>query len=162
MALQDDITSDWPGLGEEDDAAGDGGSYADRTEMKRVADEISELVKKLTVTSGVPVTDELRAPDDHSPPNVPILPEGAGTLPDLQRYGALSEAQLGQWITALQFAMSVSSAYGVLIGETGSSGGLYASLVSQAQAAVDAVFDMTKTSKDADSANEDVASGRTV
>ncbi|NUP00437.1 MAG: hypothetical protein HOV96_23585 [Nonomuraea sp.] len=148
MALE--LDPDWPGLDEDKT-----GNYTNRTEIKRIAGEVSELVKKLTTSSGNAVTEFVTAPG--SKPPEPQLPAGAGSLPDLQRYCALSQNQMGEWPTAMQFGLTVNFAYSRLIGEQGSTSGLYAGLVLQAEKTIEALYDTTKVSQGAEHASEEAA-----
>jgi hypothetical protein len=148
MALE--VDPDWPGLDEDKD-----GNYTNRTEIKRIAGELNELLKKLTTSSGTPVTQFATAPGDPVPE--PQIPANAGSLPDLQRYCGLSEKQIGEWPTAMQFSVSISLAYGALIGEQGSTGGLYAIMVDQGGKAFDALIDVAKASQGAELASEEAA-----
>ncbi|MFI6918580.1 hypothetical protein ACIBIZ_01405 [Nonomuraea spiralis] len=148
MALE--LDSDWPGLEE-----GKDGNYTNRTEVKRIADELNELLKKLKTPTTPPVTQFLTAPGAKA--QEPQLPANAGSLPDLQRYCALSQNQMGEWPTAMQFAMAINSAYSQLIGEQGSSGGLYASMVQRAESTTEALLDIAKASQGAEQATEEAA-----
>ncbi|MFF4191340.1 hypothetical protein [Nonomuraea sp. NPDC001831] len=147
MALE--LDSNWPGLD------GDKDNYTNRTEIKRIAGELNELLKKLKTPSPQPVTAPEANPD-------PQLPAGAGSLPDLQRYCALSQNQMGEWPAAMHFGLAVNSAYSQLIGEPGSTGGLYASMVGQGDSTVEALLDIAKASGGAEQANEEAAARREV
>lgn len=153
MALE--LDPDWPGLDEDKN-----GNYTNRTEIKRIAGEMSELLKKLTTSSGRPVTEFLIAPGEKAPE--PQIPANAGSLPDLQVYCALSQSQLGEWPAAMQFGMTVNFAYSSLVGEQGSTSGLYASLVQQAEKSIEALYDTTKVSQGAEHASEEAAARQEV
>jgi hypothetical protein len=153
MALE--LDPDWPGLDEDKD-----GNYTNRTEIKRIGGELNELIKKLTTSSGTPVTEFAVAPGDPIPE--PQLPADAGSLPDLQRYCGLSEKQLGEWTTAMQFSLAITSAYSVLIGEQGSTGGLYAGMTARADVTIDALFDTAKASQGAEHATQEAAARQEV
>ncbi|MFI9589406.1 hypothetical protein [Nonomuraea sp. NPDC052265] len=152
MALE--LDSKWPGLD------GDKDNYTNRTEIKRIAGEVNELLKKLKTPTLPPVTQFLTARGAKAPE--PQLPEGAGSLPDLQRYCALSQSQMGEWPAAMHFALAVNSAYSQLIGEQGSSSGLYAAMVQQADSTVEALLDISKASGGAEQATEEAAARREV
>ncbi|MEU1386278.1 MULTISPECIES: hypothetical protein [unclassified Nonomuraea] len=150
MALE--LDPNWPGLD------GDKDNLTNRTEIKRIAGELNELLKKLKTPSPPPVTQYLTAPGDTAPG--PQLPAGAGSLPDLQRYCALSPNQMGEWPAAMDFALAIKSAYAKLIGELGSSGGLYAAMVTQGDSTVEALLDISKASGGAEQATEEAAARR--
>ncbi|GGK50534.1 hypothetical protein Ppa06_09090 [Planomonospora parontospora subsp. parontospora] len=140
MAFQ--LDPDWPGLTEADRKHG---AEVDRTEVKRIAGELEKALKALTTGGAEPAAaGEHKPGDEFSPPPPP--PSGAGSLPDLQRHCALSEAQLGQWQTAQQFSMGIVSAYSVLVGDPGSpGGGLYASLARQYGESINALLEMARS-----------------
>ncbi|MEU8316993.1 hypothetical protein AB0C33_01380 [Nonomuraea sp. NPDC048881] len=150
MALE--LDPNWPGLD------GDKDNYTNRTEIKRIAGELSELLKKLKTPTLPPVTQFLTAPGQKAPG--PKLPEGAGSLPDLQRYCALSQNQMGEWPAAMHFGLAVNSAYSQLIGEPGSTSGLYAAMVGQGDSTVEALLDISKASDGAEQATEEAAARR--
>ncbi|MFG1703424.1 hypothetical protein ACFLIM_09530 [Nonomuraea sp. M3C6] len=155
MALE--LDPDWPGTSDKDETAD---PYTHRPEVRRIAGEMNELLDKLTTSSGIPVTEFAIAPG--APVPDPQLPTGAGSLPDLRQYCALSETQLGEWPTALQFSFSISSAYSVLVGEPGTTSGLYASLVDTAGRTFDALLDIAKTSEGAEQASQEAAARQEV
>ncbi|GAA2210602.1 hypothetical protein GCM10009850_060610 [Nonomuraea monospora] len=151
MAIQ--LDQNWPGASDKDESED---PYTDRTEVRRIAGELHELLKKLTTSSGIPVT-EFAVPQGDPVPG-PQLPAGAGSLPDLQQYCALNQEQMGQWPAAMQYGTAAFSAYGMLIGEPGSTGGLYAGLNKQAEESFDAVLEIARTSQTAEQATEEATS----
>ncbi|TDE59958.1 hypothetical protein E1295_01530 [Nonomuraea mesophila] len=157
MALERD--PDWPGASDKDETED---PFVDRTEVRRIAGEMNELLKKIKDFSGFPVTEFAR--EVGSTPPEPELPTGAGSLADLQRYCALNEHQTGQWPAAMQYGFSAQQAYSILVGEPGTgSGGLYAQLVASAEEAFDeGLPEIARTSEGAEQASEEAATTRDV
>ncbi|NBE99232.1 hypothetical protein FE391_45250 [Nonomuraea sp. KC401] len=155
MALERD--PDWPGASDKDETED---PYIDRAEVRRIAGEMNELLKKIKDLSGIPVT-EFAGPVGGEA-SEPELPTGAGSLADLQRYCALNEHQTGQWPAAMQYGFSAQMAYSTLVGEPGAgSGGLYAQLVARADEAFDeGLTEIARTSQRAESASEEAATQR--
>ncbi|GAA3719226.1 hypothetical protein GCM10022224_101360 [Nonomuraea antimicrobica] len=145
MALE--LDPDWPGLADEDETAD---RYEDRPRIREIAQAMHGLRDKLTTYSGVPVDEFVTAPGDPVP--APILPSGAGSLPDLQRHGALSQRELGEWNTAMEYSFSITSAYSALLGDPGTMSGTYAMLAESAQKTFDALLDIADASQTADEA----------
>ncbi|MEV4117059.1 hypothetical protein [Nonomuraea sp. NPDC049695] len=144
------IDPDWPGTSDKDEAAD---PYADRTEVNRIAGELDELLKKLKTASGIPVTEFSVVPDQDFPD--PQLPTGAGSLPDLQQYGALGQAQIGEWSTAAAFAQATEQAYKILVGEPGNDHGKYVALVEGTDKVIDTLYEVAKTSQNAEQATQE-------
>ncbi|MGP3932347.1 hypothetical protein [Nonomuraea sp. KM88] len=157
MVLERD--PDWPGASDKDETED---PYTNRTEVRRIAGEMNELLKKIKDFSGIAVTEH--AQEVGGPAFHPELPAGAGSLADLQRYCALSEHQMGQWPAAMQYGFSAQMAYSTLVGEPGAnSSGLYAQLVASAEAAFDeGLMETAATSERAESATEEAATQRHV
>ncbi|MEO3793978.1 hypothetical protein ABGB14_27510 [Nonomuraea sp. B10E15] len=157
MALERD--PDWPGASDKDETED---PYTNRTEVRRIAGEMNELLKKIRDFSGFPVT-EFAGPVGGEA-SEPELPTGAGSLSDLQRYCALNEHQTGQWPAAMQYGFSAQMAYSTLVGEPGAnSSGLYAQLVASAEQTFDeGLMEIAATSERAESANEEAATQRDV
>ncbi|UBU14595.1 hypothetical protein [Nonomuraea gerenzanensis] len=151
MAIQFD--PNWPGASDKDESED---PYTNRSEVQRIAGDLHELLKKLTTSSGIPVTEYAVAPGDPVPG--PQLPTGAGSLPDLQTHCALSQEQMGQWPAAMQYGTAAFSAYSLLIGEPGTTSGLYTSLNKQAEESFDAVLEIARTSQTAEQATEEATS----
>ncbi|MFD0467435.1 hypothetical protein ACFQ0B_03280 [Nonomuraea thailandensis] len=70
MAIQ--LDPNWPGASDDDEGED---PFTNRPEVRRVAGELHELLKKLTTSSGIPVTEYAVAPGDPVPG--PQLPPGA-------------------------------------------------------------------------------------
>ncbi|MEV4110557.1 hypothetical protein [Nonomuraea sp. NPDC049695] len=150
MALE--LDPNWPGISDKDESED---PYINRTEVKRIAGEMSGLLDKLTASSGILQDTFVTAPGD-TPPEVQ-LPAGAGTLPDLQQHCALSENQMGKWPAAVQFSFAANWAYQQLVGEQGSKSGKYAVLLEQADKTFDALVDIKNASQRAEQASEEAA-----
>ncbi|MBF8185452.1 hypothetical protein ITP53_06805 [Nonomuraea sp. K274] len=150
MALQTE--GDWPGASDNDETED---PYADRPEIRRVAGEMHELLKMLTTSTGIPATQFATAPGGDAPQAEPL--EGAGSLPDLQQFCAVSQNQMGEWPAAMQYATAAMSAYRMLVGEPGTFGGFYATLVDSAERSFDGLLEIARTSANAESATEEAA-----
>jgi hypothetical protein len=150
MALE--LDPNWPGISDKDESED---PYINRTEVKRIAGEMSGLLDKLTTSSGILVDEFVTAPGDTPPEIQP--PAGAGSLPDLQRYCSLSQNQMGEWPAAMQFAFAANWAYSQLVGEQGSKSGQYAVLIDQADKTFDALQDIRDASQRAEQASEEAA-----
>ncbi|KAB8197714.1 hypothetical protein FH608_004075 [Nonomuraea phyllanthi] len=124
------LDPDWPGLKDQPSADS---HDVDDSHMKRIAGEMEALVDRITGSTGSVGYPEFEHGDE-LPPS-PRLPEGAGSLADLQRVCALTETELGgsdmRWTTANGFAQSIKNAYVHLIGEQGSDTGRYQQLISR-------------------------------
>ncbi|MEV0824386.1 hypothetical protein [Nonomuraea rubra] len=154
MAIQ--LDPNWPGASDDDESED---PYTNRTEVRRIAGDLHELLKKLTTSSGIPVTEYAVAIGDPVPG--PRLPAGAGSLPDLQAHCALNQEQMGQWPAAITYGTAAFTAYSTLIGEPGSTSGLYAGLNKQAEESFDAVLEIARTSQTAEQATEEATSRQT-
>ncbi|MEV4113797.1 hypothetical protein [Nonomuraea sp. NPDC049695] len=142
MGIQ--LDRNWPGASDDDENAD---LYTERPEVRRIAGELQELLKRLTVSSTAATSGGY----------TPGAPGVGGSLPDLQRNGALNQEQMGQWPAAVQYGMATSSAYSVLVGEPGSTSGLYAALTGQAEAVLDTLLDIARTSHKAEQASEEAS-----
>ncbi|MEV7009924.1 hypothetical protein [Streptosporangium sp. NPDC051022] len=155
MAIE--LDPDWPGLTVKNDTSGKGGPEVDHTAIREIAGQLEAALRKLTTATKIPSTAVAYAKGT-TPPELPGPPPGAGSLPDLQIQCALSDAHLGQWITAQQFAMAMGSAYSVLIGERGQKGGgLYAVTTEQYAAVIESLYEIVKAYDGADEANQGTA-----
>ncbi|WP_030913726.1 hypothetical protein [Streptosporangium amethystogenes] len=154
MAIE--LDKDWPGL----TVKGNEPKW-DSTEIKRIAGELEESLKALKTPTQPPATSVAHAAGTTSPP-LPGPPPGAGSLPDVRLQCAIGPAQLGEWLTAQQFAISVNTAYATLIGDTKGSGGVYSSLIRQYGAVIEAVLDIAKTNTAAEQANLEPGTRRDV
>ncbi|MFD0889019.1 hypothetical protein ACFQ08_31180 [Streptosporangium algeriense] len=154
MAIE--LDPDWPGLTVKSDSSGKGGPELDRTAIKEIAGRLEKALERLTTATRPPVRATLTAKG--TPGELPGPPPGAGTLPDMQLYAALSEVHLGKWPTAQQFAMSIDTAYSVLVGERGQKGsGLYAMTTEQYKAVIDTLYEIAKSYDGAEVENEGAA-----
>ncbi len=152
MAIE--LDPDWPGLTVKNDSSGKGGPEVDHVAIREIAQHLEGALRKLTTATKPPPTAVAYAKGT-TPPPLPGPPPGGGTLPDLQLQCALSDAHLGQWPTAQQFAVAIGTAYSVLIGERGQKGsGLYAQTTEQYGAVIESLYEIVKAYDGADQANQ--------
>ncbi|WP_433244224.1 hypothetical protein ACQPYK_41265 [Streptosporangium sp. CA-135522] len=146
MALE--LDPNWPGLNDNN-----GVPELNRTEIKNIAGEIQKLLGTLTTPSQPSQTPTaVMYAKGSTPP--PLTPPGAGSLPDLQKYGAVSDLHMGEWPVAQEFARAVTSAYTALVGEPGMSGGArYASQIEECQKAINGLFETAKNYDGAEALN---------
>ncbi|GLW96144.1 hypothetical protein [Microtetraspora sp. NBRC 16547] len=160
---------DWPGLSEKDDVGGSGYPELNRTEIKRIAGDLRKALEPLITATAPPARAVAFAKGD-TPPPLPGPPAGAGSLPDLRLQCAISDEHLGKWQAAQNFASTMGTAYGLLIGEgaikrdgdrRGSPGGdrlqagsgAYADVVMRADAMAETLLEMVESFDKAEQAN---------